>query len=144
MNKNQNIFSVMNAMMFSGVDRDTENGVKLVNASLFCMGGEKLGITTHLFGNNQFGSCQVCSPIRTIQEVYGGYVFVTRSYNKYCVSKKDFKPVDKDSISVLTYELGDWLGGNKILRVFDSNFDKNDIPLFEGKPTEFEKQFYGC
>lgn len=142
MEKDQNLIAVMNAMMFSGVDRDSEEGVPLRNTYLFCRGGKK-GLTTHLYGDTRYDTWQVCSPIRSIEVKKENVIFITRSYNKYVVKKTDFIKTDSQSIETLTKLLGGWLGSDKIIKIFDWKKDSGQIPLFEGEATEFEKKFYG-
>ena len=128
----------------TGVERDTSNGVLLHNAVLFARGG-KIGLTTHLFGYRNDGAFQVCSPIRSVQEEDSAYVFVTRSYNKYIVYKTDFYlfKMDFDPINYVNFSLREWLGTDKVVKIFNIQTDKDTLPLFDKKPTQFEKELYG-
>jgi len=119
-----------------GVSREPVDGVILRKAVLFCRGG-KQGITTHLYGYTYTGNCQVCSPIREIQEKDDKYVFITRSYNKYVVNKKHF---GNYSIQELTFLLTGWLYDGKVLKIVDLQAGDKEIPLFEGKPKKLEKE----
>lgn len=128
--------------MFNSVVRDSEEGVYLKNAYLFCRGG-KNGLTTHLYGDTRLNTWQVCSPIRSIEVKTDSVVFTTRSYNRYVVKKTDFIKNESNSVQLLTILLSDWLGSDKIIKIFDWEKDSGQIPLFEGTPTTFEKHFYG-
>lgn len=125
------------------VERDTENGVQLQNAWLFCRGGKALGLSSHLFGYLPCGTWQVCSPIRSVKQVGESLVFCTRSYNKYVVKKTDFNTLQDDGKNILNAQLSGWLGTDKIVKIFDVNTDLQSIPLFGGEPHPYEKMTYG-
>jgi hypothetical protein len=128
--------------IFTGVDRDEVQGVRLCNATLFCRTSSE-GVSTHLYGDKVNGHWQVCSPIRSIQKVGSDFVFLTRSYNKYVVNENDFQEpaLEEDEVYV---KLQGWMGSDKVEKVFNVEDGLGNIPLFEGEPTEFEKYLYKC
>ena len=131
----------MNFFNETGAYRDEEDGVLLRNTFIFLRGGE-MGLTAHLYGNTSVGTPQVCSPLRSYENLEDKFVFTTRSYNKYVVYKDQIRPANEDSINFLKIFLTDWLGVDKVIKVLDDS-EVPEIPFWDKAPHPSEVQIYG-